>query len=154
MPYVRRTEQEIIALLRLWIGLNKDSSALQRKTGVDRKTIKSWYKKYIDRIEIPPPTPIVFTPLDGIDTDHYDWNTIKTNLLKQINNKISGMKNTKYLAETLRILVEVERLEKDIPGPTDSKNIFNTIMANIKKIEINNNKQDNQDNQDNGTESD
>lgn len=182
MPYVNRSKEDKLQLLRVWLSIEMNSKKFHRMTGVDHKTVMAWAKKFHKEMgfslpERPSPEPKERDPYEkivkvkpstkvitrakriidpanllpeeltkeeekqDIDLEYYN---LKKLLLKRLKDVIVKQNNTKYLAETLKIITEVENMKdpsgKDAP---EEKNIMQTIMANIGKLEINSNKQQN-----------
>jgi hypothetical protein len=67
----------------------------------------------------------------------------KEGILDAILKTTAGMRNVKYLAESLKIVTELEKENSCYPAkPANIRpNLLQTIMKNVEKIEINNNTQ-------------
>lgn len=75
--------------------------------------------------------PIVFAQNDT------DYNIIRCEMLVRIRDLIRRTNNIKMLAESLKIITEVEKRTKGKNSPegeSPASNIFNVIMANIEKL--------------------
>jgi len=153
MSYRKYSEDTILDVLKILFKNGMNYSATEKETGIMRPTLKLWAKKYNDRLPLPKKTkpprkkkekviPIEEQAVVIQDKElDFKENLIeaKERALKHLIRVIPRMQSTKSLAETLKILTDIERLGESKEGEgKDAPNLFQTIMTNIQNLEINN----------------
>jgi uncharacterized protein YktA (UPF0223 family) len=143
MPNVKYERKEIMKVLAILQSCGFNYYMAQSEVGIDRHTIMRWYKKYKDVM------PVKKNKKDSMTIEdrklEYEKNLLdaKERLLEAILKTTSGMRNVKYLAESLKIVTELEKENSSNPArPLEVRpNLLQTILKNVEKIEINNNTQ-------------
>jgi hypothetical protein len=153
MPYKKHSYKDIMKVLTILISCGYNYGAAQAITRIDRHTIMRWHKKYKDNMPVPPkirrPVKKNLPKKADMTLDErkleYEKNLFeaKDEILYTILKVTKGMRNVKYLAESLKIVTDLEKGNSSTPVKSGEvrPNLLQTIMKNIEKIEINNNTQ-------------
>jgi hypothetical protein len=154
MPYVKHSRKDIMRVLAILQSCGYCYYRTEAKTKVDRITIKRWYEKYKAQMPERLPASLVEKkpmgrprgkkPVLTLDERkiEYEKNLFETKeeILKHLRAVIVRNCSVKYLAESLKIINDLDKILTPPPGQggVQRPQLLQTILQNVKKLEINN----------------